>query len=121
MHRTLVFADSAPHAELWIEKGPFQEPFPSFPGLDFDCLEPYSLGGGWTDLFTYNTVDIHGPRETTAPVIKGSPDFNGILIRFFPDFLFDSQRNNRSGGADLTAEDAIEFAIADLVEKDWRP
>jgi hypothetical protein len=91
MDRAFVFTNAAAHAQFGIQMGQLEELCLTFPQLDFSSLKPYRLRRCRTDLFADNTFNIHGPGETTPPVIKGSTYFNWFLIRRLPDLLFHTE------------------------------
>ena len=120
MDRAFVFAYAAADAELRVHKRPLELSCRAVPHLQFHRLNPDRLGRGRTDLFAYDTIDIHRPGQASSPVIKGCPDLDRLLS-VSSELLFERKRSNRTGRADVAAEQAVIFAVTDPVDQYRRP
>lgn len=100
-------ADTATCTEIGIYLGLLQNTSASVSELHFLFDEIDGLFGNWAVLLTDDALPLIGVRKTAVRVDRRETDLD--LLPFF-----DSQRIDRPGGADLSAQVALVFAVPDL-------
>ena len=112
--RAFVFADAAADAQFGIDVGPGERDLfaPAVGDGDFAGVDGFGRGGA--DFFADHAGRVHGPGQAAPPVVKGRTGFDRAEISEFADaeFLRDGDFRDGAGGADLSAQGAVEFAVA---------
>ena len=84
-------------------------------------LVPDGLGRGWTHFLADDTGGIHGPRQTASSIEEGGPQCDGSMEWLSSYFFLHRYGSYGACGADLSAQHAVMFAVADPIDENRSP